>query len=86
LATEHVLATESELRARSIAIADPLQACLAEDFNDISINDSAGNKICFCLPIAKPSSDCPEGAPAKSCLAAHSADHSSRSGSSAASR
>ena len=52
LATDHAPATERELRARGVTIADSVQPYPAEGFHVGSFLDSEGNRIWFCSPIA----------------------------------
>jgi catechol 2,3-dioxygenase-like lactoylglutathione lyase family enzyme len=51
LATDHAPDTERELRARGVAIANPVQPYPAEGFHVGSFLDSEGNRIWFCSPI-----------------------------------
>lgn len=51
LATGHAPDTERALRARGVAIADPVQPYPAEGFHVGSFLDSEGNRIWFCSPI-----------------------------------
>ena len=57
LATDDAPATERELRARGVAIANPVQPYPAEGFNVGSFLDSEGNRIWFCSPIAGTATD-----------------------------
>lgn len=49
IATTHAPDTEKELRARGVAIPDPVQAY--DDFYVGSFLDSEGNKFWFCSPV-----------------------------------
>jgi catechol 2,3-dioxygenase-like lactoylglutathione lyase family enzyme len=51
LATDHAPDTERALRARGVAIANPVQRYPAEGFHVGSFLDSEGNRIWFCSPI-----------------------------------
>lgn len=51
LATDHAPDTERALRARGVAIANPVQPYPAEGFYVGSFLDSEGNRIWFCSPI-----------------------------------
>ncbi|MCU0990845.1 MAG: hypothetical protein MUE63_15065 [Xanthomonadales bacterium] len=57
LATEHAPDTERALRARGVAIADPVQPYPAEGFYVGSFLDSEGNRIWFCSPIEDAATD-----------------------------
>jgi hypothetical protein len=49
IATDHAPATEQALRARGVAISDPVQAY--DEFYVGSFLDSEGNKLWFCSPV-----------------------------------
>jgi len=49
IATESAPATEKALRARGVAISDPVQSY--DDFYVGSFLDSEGNKLWFCSPV-----------------------------------
>ena len=51
LATDNAPDTERALRARGVAIANPVQPYPAEGFYVGSFLDSEGNRIWFCSPI-----------------------------------
>lgn len=49
IATDHAPATEAALRAKGVAISDPVQAY--DEFYVGSFLDSEGNKLWFCSPV-----------------------------------
>jgi len=52
IASDHAPDTEAALRARGVAIADPVQA-YDDGFYIGSFLDSEGNKLWFCSPVEK---------------------------------